>query len=159
MNQEAFAKYLNDRYEDQIDWYDKKAARNQTIYRWLQWSVIALAAITPVLIELKLDVLWGLGFGHVPTATAAVVAILTAGLTAFKYQENWISYRTAKSGRTACWRRGYPAKSSSARRLKTLPCALPMSRPRFFKRPRIWFPRSRLIFTNKARLFSTARTW
>ena len=36
--------------------------------------------------------------------------------------------------------------------------ALPMTRPRFFSKPRIWFSRSRLILTNWARLFRTART-
>lgn len=70
------------------------ATKNQIIYRWLQWSVIVLAAITPVLIELNLDIVWAPGFAHVPTATATVVAILTAGLRTFEYQENWINYRT-----------------------------------------------------------------
>jgi hypothetical protein len=93
MNEEAFSKYLKDRYENQIDWYDRKAARNQTIYRKLQWSVVVLAAITPVLIELDLDGLIE-GLGHAPTLTSAVVAILTAGLNTFKYQETWINYRT-----------------------------------------------------------------
>ena len=93
MEQEAFSKYLTDRYEDQINWYDAKAARNQTFYRWAQWSVIVLAAITPVLIELDLKPL-GNGLVQWATLTSAVVAILTAGLKAFKYQENWITYRT-----------------------------------------------------------------
>jgi len=94
MNEEAFSKYLTERYQDQIDWYDRKAARNQTIYRKLQWSVVVLAAITPVLIELDLDDLIIEGLGHAPTLTSAIVAILTAGLSTFKYQENWINYRT-----------------------------------------------------------------
>ena len=93
MDQNAFSNYLENRYEDQITWYDGKAAENQRIYRGLQWSVIVLAAITPVLIELDLDGLIQ-GLGHVPTLTSAIVAILTAGLSTFKYQENWINYRT-----------------------------------------------------------------
>lgn len=90
MEQEKFSEYLKDRYEDQIGWYDRKAADNQRIFKWLQWAVIVLAAITPILIELKLAGL----FGHVPTLTSAIVAILTAGLSTFKYQEHWINYRT-----------------------------------------------------------------
>ncbi len=92
MDKEAISKYLTKRYEDQIAWYDSKASRNQTIYHLMQWSLIVLAAITPVLIELKPQppaawVQWA-------TVTSAIVAILTAGLKTFKYQENWINYRT-----------------------------------------------------------------
>ncbi len=93
MDQDNFSDYLSERYEDQIGWYDRKAADNQRIYRRLQWSVVVLAAITPVLIELDLDELIK-GLGHTATLTSAVVAILTAGLNTFKYQEHWINYRT-----------------------------------------------------------------
>ena len=91
MDEESFSQYLKDRYQDQIDWYDRKAAHNQTIYRWMQWTLIALAAITPILIELDLE---ALGWLQWATLTSAVVAILTAGMKTFNYQENWINYRT-----------------------------------------------------------------
>ena len=94
MEQEAFSQYLTDRYADQIGWYDRKAAENQRIYRWLQWSVVVLAAITPILIEFGASSPFGEDFRHVPTLTSAIVAILTAGLSTFKYQEHWINYRT-----------------------------------------------------------------
>jgi hypothetical protein len=93
MDQDAFSQYVTDRYEDQIGWYDRKAARDQTIYRWMQWTLIVLAAITPILIEFKPPPL-GAGWIQWATLTSAVVAILTAGLKTFKYQENWINYRT-----------------------------------------------------------------
>lgn len=93
MDQEAFGNYLKDRYQDQIEWYDRKASENQTKYRWMQWMVIILAALTPVFIEL--DFLRSSEtFEHLPTVTSAIVAILSAGLKTFKYQENWLNYRT-----------------------------------------------------------------
>ena len=94
MEKENFLKYLEDRYLNQINWYDEKAQENQKKYRLLQWSLIILAAITPVLIELDLSVMLGKGFGHLATFTSVIVAILTAALKTFKYQENWINYRT-----------------------------------------------------------------
>ena len=94
MEQNKFSDYLAERYEDQIDWYDGKAAAQQKMYRWMQWTVIVLAALTPILIEINLNKATANGFDHLPTVTAAVVAILTAGLKTFKYQENWINYRT-----------------------------------------------------------------
>jgi hypothetical protein len=93
MNDESFKKYLTDRYKDQVSWYDRKAVHNQKKYRWMQWWLIVLAALTPILIELNLPKLFG-SSGDLATITAAVVAILTAGLKTFKYQENWINYRT-----------------------------------------------------------------
>ena len=91
MEQETFAKYLEERYQNQIDWYDGKAASNQRVYRWMQWTLIALAAVTPILIELDLA---SFGWFKWATLTSAIVAILTAGMKTFKYQENWINYRT-----------------------------------------------------------------
>ena len=93
MTETDFDEYLKNRYEDQIGWYDRKARTSQRMYQWMQWSTIMLAAVTPVLVEVALDPDWQ-AYGHVPTITSAAVAILTAGLKAFKYQENWISYRT-----------------------------------------------------------------
>lgn len=89
MNTEDFKKYLKERYEDQINWYDKKSIWNQKKYLRFQWTVIVLSAITPVLVAI------------VPEATrwpavviSALVAIGTTSLKTFKYQENWINYRT-----------------------------------------------------------------
>ena len=93
MDQKSFESYLSDRYEDQIDWYDRKAAWNQTLYRWLQWTIIGLAALSPILIELTRDLQSG-PLPYLPTVTTAEVAILTAGLKTFQYQEHWINYRT-----------------------------------------------------------------
>lgn len=59
------------------------------MYQIFQWAAIILSAFTPVLIVL--------GDGLVrwsAVAIAVLVAISTAALKTFKYQENWINYRT-----------------------------------------------------------------
>ena len=94
MEDHNISEYMKDRYFDQINWYDGKAQENQTKYRRLQWTLIILAAMTPALIELDLNELIGNGFGHLATVTSVIVAILTAAMKTFKYQENWINYRT-----------------------------------------------------------------
>ena len=89
MDKADFDKYLEDRYRDQIDWYDREAIKNQGRYRIFQKAVIVLSAITPVLIATGFDqARWP------AVAISAIVAILTSMLKAFKYQENWIDYRT-----------------------------------------------------------------
>jgi len=94
MNPQDFDDYLKNRYWDQIRYYEDKAGQNQRIYRYLQWALIILAALTPALIEFNLNELIGDGFGHLATLTSVIVVILTAALKTFKYQENWINYRT-----------------------------------------------------------------
>ena len=90
MNTEQFETYFRDRYTDQVDWYGRRASENQTRYRIMQWPVVVLAALTPVLIEMPLPE----GYAHVPTFISVIVAIFTGGLQTFKYQENWLNYRT-----------------------------------------------------------------
>ena len=93
MEKDDFAKYLKERYHDQVDWYDRKSIANQKFYRRFQWTLIVLASLTPILIGIEKWVdndimLW------LPLITSFIVAIATAALKTFKYQENWIDYRS-----------------------------------------------------------------
>lgn len=89
MNDEKFEKYLEGRYSDQVNWYDRKSARNKKFYCIFQWSVIVLSATLPVLVvSLSNDHKW------ISATLAVILAIGTAGLKTFKLQENWINYRT-----------------------------------------------------------------
>jgi len=93
MDQETFRKYLVDRYEDQINWYGAKAGRNKRIYQWFQWGVIVLASILPVLIALPEE--YQFEYHRLVTILVSVMlAIGTAAVKTFKFQENWTNYRT-----------------------------------------------------------------
>lgn len=94
MDAEDFKKYIEERYEDQINWYDKKSIWNQKMYRRFQWAVIVLSAITPVLVAIVAIRPEAKETSWFAVAISALVAIGTTGLKTFKYQENWISYRT-----------------------------------------------------------------
>ena len=89
MDAAEFQTYLDERYYPQIEWYDKKAIWNQKVYKYLQWGIIILAAITPVFVAISAT--WGKA---IPIVLSCLVAIGTASLKTFKYQENWINYRT-----------------------------------------------------------------
>lgn len=94
MEEKEFESYLKERYYDQVDWYDRKAAWNQKVYKFFQWGLIILAAITPVLVVIGGDGK-GAEWGHLSAVvTSCLVAIGTASLKVFKFQENWINYRT-----------------------------------------------------------------
>ena len=89
MDESNFNEYLNNRYEDQIKWYSKKSKCSKIIYQCFQWAAIVLSSTIPVLV-VTLE-----GNNKWITATFSIVlAIATAGLKTFKFQENWIAYRT-----------------------------------------------------------------
>lgn len=94
MENEAFARYVKDRYEGQMNYYKVANRANQKKYKQFQWILIVLSAITPVLAALDLDFggKWEfLKYGVV--VISALVAILTTGLKTFQYQELWVTYR------------------------------------------------------------------
>ena len=89
MDADAFAEYLKNRYEDQITWYSDRASLNKRLYQCFQWGVIILSATVPVLVaSIPKSAEW-------ITITVSIgLAIGTAALKTFKFQENWINYRT-----------------------------------------------------------------
>lgn len=93
MDKTEFDKYVQERYLDQVNWYDKKACKNQKIYIISQWVLIVLAALTPVLVALQTEIGDSQLLYWIPIASSALVAILASSQKTFRYQENWINYR------------------------------------------------------------------
>lgn len=89
MDENTFNQYLKNRYENQINWYSKSATKNKCIYTVFQWSVVILSSSLPVLIVYLPE-----KYVLVTISFSILLAILTASLKVFKYQENWINYRT-----------------------------------------------------------------
>lgn len=90
MDNELFNDYVENRYKDQMSYYSKAAGKNQKKYKQLQWVLIILSALTPILAafmdrwpDLQIPVV----------IISAIVAIITAGLKTFQYQEMWVNYR------------------------------------------------------------------
>lgn len=94
MDKADFQDYVNERYLDQIQWYDRKSLWNQKWYSRLQWGMIGLAAVTPVLISINFRVSSYPFLQWVPVVSSVIVAVLASALKTFKFQENWINYRT-----------------------------------------------------------------
>ena len=84
--------YLKDRVDNQILWYSDKSKLNKTWYQALKTSEIVLAAITPFIVALvnnDTDFL-----KYFAGAMSITIAILAGLLTAFKFHEKWIQYRS-----------------------------------------------------------------
>lgn len=91
MDTKTFQEYLDKRYYDQLNYYEKSSGRNQKRYKNFQWILIILSALTPVLAAMELN---SFPFNYLVIIISALVAILTTGLKTFQYQELWASYRT-----------------------------------------------------------------
>lgn len=89
MDEKEFEEYAKSRYHPQIDYYNKAAISNHRAYAILQFVLIVLSAVVPVLI-----VIGGEPERWLAVLVSAVVAVTASTLKIFKFQENWISYRT-----------------------------------------------------------------
>jgi hypothetical protein len=92
MNTKDFEEYLENRYFDQLKYYEAASAKNQKKYKYFQWILIILSTLTTILAAIPPTAKFDLHYFVV--ASAAVVTILTAGLKTFQYQELWVNYRS-----------------------------------------------------------------
>ncbi|KYG35327.1 hypothetical protein AZF04_00910 [Alkalihalobacillus trypoxylicola] len=84
-------KYIQERLDDQINWYDSKSMVAQKIYKRSKIFVIILSASIPLLIGLIPD------FKFI-VILVSLIGVTITGIEAWlglsKYHENWIEYRS-----------------------------------------------------------------
>ena len=90
MDKEIFKDYVENRYREQMSYYSKAADKNQKKYKQFQWVLIIFSALTPILAAL--DGKW-VNLQIPVVLISAIVAVLTAGLKTFQYQEMWVNFR------------------------------------------------------------------
>lgn len=105
MDKATFEKYLQERYYDQMNYYDKKSGFYQNRYKKFQWILIILSALTPIIAAFQGSKIFdmvicshslhiiGENLNIIVVIISAIVAILTTGLKSFQYQELWVTYR------------------------------------------------------------------
>lgn len=84
------SQYLTERVQDQISWYERKSAWNQSWFKRLRILEIVAAALIPFLTAIpdttKMKFVVG-GLGVLITVVAGILAL-------FQFQERWTEYRT-----------------------------------------------------------------
>ncbi|KLV24395.1 DUF4231 domain-containing protein [Bacillus altitudinis] len=85
------SKYIQDRLEGQIEWYDKKSLHHQKNYRVMKIIIIILAPSIPILSVLtKLNSIW---ITLSIALAGGIITMLEGFLSLGKHQENYIEYR------------------------------------------------------------------
>lgn len=85
MIDEKFQEYLKEHYADQINYYNSKSGWNKRMYNWFQWGVIISSAVLPVLVVSSRE-----QYKWAAAGLSVLLAIGTAALKVFKFQENWL---------------------------------------------------------------------
>jgi len=94
MDKNQLDEYIKSRFDDQVNWYDKKSISNQKTYKNLQWIIIIFSSITPILIALDFGFSEYAFLKWLSVGTAVIVGISAVSQQTFKYYDNWINYRT-----------------------------------------------------------------
>ena len=80
--------------DDQINWYGKKSAANQTAYKRLRLIEIIAAAAIPLLAGYSQESLHvGMTIGVVIGVIGLIVAVLAGIVSLYRFQGNWNEYR------------------------------------------------------------------
>lgn len=85
--------YLQTRLDNQIEWYDRKALRNQNCYKRLQLAAIIFGAAIPLLTAISFREFETL-FRFIIALLGSTIAVISGVMSLNKYQENWVKYRS-----------------------------------------------------------------
>lgn len=83
--------YMDERVDNQINWYDKKSQQAQKWYKRLQITEILLASLIPLLAGYSTSCK---AIAFIIGLFGAIIAIIESITKLNKYHENWIQYRT-----------------------------------------------------------------
>ena len=86
--------YLENRLEDQINWYSDKSSAAQKKYKILQIIEIIVAAAIPVITAVNASLAFCNNVLNIPNGViGAGIVIIESVCKMNKYHENWIQYR------------------------------------------------------------------
>jgi hypothetical protein len=86
--------YLAKRFDEQQKWYSNKAADNKKKFHASQVIIIVAGSLIPLISALGVNTALQSSMAMISALLGGIIVITTALIQMFKYQENWIIYRT-----------------------------------------------------------------
>lgn len=86
--------YLKTRINDQISWYERKSSYNKNAYNRMTVCSILFGSAIPILTVFEGEVM-AQYMRFVIALLGGGVAVISALVSLYKYEENWVKYRTA----------------------------------------------------------------
>ncbi len=81
-----------ERLEDQLQYYDKKASRNERMFKRLKKATLTISVMIPL--SAVFSAKYGAITGIIAGTLGAMIALLEGLQQLNQYQQNWISYRS-----------------------------------------------------------------
>lgn len=86
--------YVEQRLQDQIDWYDRKSSKSKTIFMRLKIVEIVAAALIPFLSAVSISQpTFRLASSVTVGVLGMIVTIIAGVLSLGQHQERWVEYR------------------------------------------------------------------
>ena len=86
------AEYLESRLEEQIGWYDRKSSLNKKAFQRCQLIQLVMASL--ITLSGAVNSSQFPMVSYVVPSLGAIIAIISGVLGLYKFQENWLEYRT-----------------------------------------------------------------
>lgn len=102
MDKNLFEKYVVERYQKQLEWYERRALRNKHWYEGFQVALVLFSSLTPVLIAIDFCAS-GVFSKWFPIITSVITALIGATLQVFNFHEHWINYRAVAESLRQEW--------------------------------------------------------
>ena len=86
------SEFIEQRVDDQIDWYCAKSSWNQTLFKRLRMLELVCAASIPFVVTYVVDDSNTLRV--IAGVLGIIVAVISGVIGLYRFQENWVQYRT-----------------------------------------------------------------
>jgi hypothetical protein len=83
------------RLDDQIDWYDKKSAFNQSCFKIIKITELIAAALIPLIAGFSTLITSPTIITIITGSLGALIVVLESLQGLYQFQNNWISYRSS----------------------------------------------------------------
>ena len=88
MEENNIIEYINDRLNNQIEWYDKKSQHHQRWFKLLKSTEIILGVLIPIISYFAHD-----NFKIYSVILSSGILLCEGMISLFNHQKNWIEYR------------------------------------------------------------------